>query len=56
MTNTYVERLHTGAGGKTVTDVEVIQGPARRTFSADIVVVACGALSSSVAAAALGQR
>ncbi len=45
---TYAERLVTDAGGGTVTGVEVVTDGARRTLTADIVVVACGALSSAL--------
>jgi choline dehydrogenase-like flavoprotein len=48
MTNTYVERLLTDGTGRTVTGVEALQDGARRVFCADIVVVACGALSSAL--------
>ena len=56
MTCTYAERLVTDGGGGTVTGVEVMTTTAddrpdeatRRTLSADLVVVACGALSSAL--------
>ncbi|MCQ8241550.1 GMC family oxidoreductase [Rhizosaccharibacter radicis] len=48
MTGAYVDRLLTDASGRSVTGVEVLRGDARETYSADIVVVACGALSSAL--------
>ncbi len=48
LTNSYVERLHTDASGRTVTGVQVTRGGHDETYSADIVVVACGALSSAL--------
>ena len=48
MTNAYVERLVTDAAGRSVTGVDVVHGTDRISFSADIVVVACGALSSAL--------
>ena len=49
MTNAYVEKLVTDAAGHTVTGVEtVLHGKDRVSFSADLVVVACGALSSAL--------
>jgi choline dehydrogenase-like flavoprotein len=47
-TGCYVERLATDATGQRVTAIEVIQGGAPQRYSADIVVVACGALSSAL--------
>lgn len=47
-TGAYVERLVTDGAGRTVTGVTVISGEERRTVSGDIVVVACGALSSAL--------
>jgi choline dehydrogenase-like flavoprotein len=47
-TNTYVTRLATDASGKTVTSVETLYGGITGNYSADIVVVACGALSSAL--------
>ena len=47
-TNAYVERLTTDPTGGSVTGIEVICGDGRLTYSADIVVVACGALSSAL--------
>ncbi|MGX5774406.1 GMC oxidoreductase [Methylorubrum zatmanii] len=48
MTESYVERLTTDPTGRTVTGVEVKRGERTETFSGDIVVVACGALSSAL--------
>ena len=48
LTNAYVERLETDAGGRSVTGVRVIRDGAPETHAADIVVVACGALSSAL--------
>lgn len=48
LTSAYVEKLTTDAGGGRVTGVEVVHGVDRATYSADIVVVACGALSSAL--------
>ena len=49
MTNSYVEKLITDAGGHSVTGVMVLTKAGERiTLSADIVVVACGALSSAL--------
>ena len=48
LTGAYVRRLDTDAGGRTVTGVVVERDGANETYSADIVVVACGALSSAL--------
>ncbi|HWD25781.1 MAG TPA: GMC family oxidoreductase [Rhizomicrobium sp.] len=48
MTNAYVSRLETDAAGGSVTGVVVAQGESEARYSADIVVVACGALSSAL--------
>jgi choline dehydrogenase-like flavoprotein len=48
LTGAYVHKLLTDEAGKTVTGVEVQRGGETETFSADIVVVACGALSSAL--------
>ncbi len=48
MTRAYVERLVTDAGGHLVTGVETMRGGERVVYSGDIVVVACGALSSAL--------
>ena len=48
LTNAYVERLETDAGGGAVRSVSVLRNGVRERYSADIVVVACGALSSAL--------
>jgi choline dehydrogenase-like flavoprotein len=48
LTNAYVTKLHTDASGKTVTSVEVLRNGATESYTADIIVVACGALSSAL--------
>lgn len=48
LTNAYVSRLDTDASGRTVTRVRVEHGGAEETYCADIVAVACGALSSAL--------
>ena len=48
MTNSYVDRLITDPGGRSVTGAEVVRGDMRVVISADLFVVACGALSSAL--------
>ena len=48
LTGAYVERLRTDEAGRTVNGVEVLREGRREVYSADIVVVACGALSSAL--------
>jgi choline dehydrogenase-like flavoprotein len=48
MTNAYVSRLETDASGHTVTGVHVTRNGEQERYTADIVVVACGALSSAL--------
>jgi choline dehydrogenase-like flavoprotein len=48
LTGAYVERLETDAAGRVVTRVAVRRDGAEERYSADIVVVACGALSSAL--------
>jgi choline dehydrogenase-like flavoprotein len=48
MTNAYVSRLATDASGRKVNAVHVSRGGGEETYSADVVVVACGALSSAL--------
>ncbi|MCZ2498421.1 dehydrogenase [Xylophilus sp. Kf1] len=52
MTNAYVARLETDAGGRTVTGVQVEHQGLRKgeksRFTADLVVLACGSLSTSL--------
>jgi choline dehydrogenase-like flavoprotein len=48
LTNAHVTKLGTDPSGKTITDVCVVIDGAETHLSADIVVVACGALSSAL--------
>jgi choline dehydrogenase-like flavoprotein len=48
LTGAYVSRLDTDARGHTVNAVQVERNGASETYSADVVVVACGALSSAL--------
>jgi choline dehydrogenase-like flavoprotein len=48
LTGAYVERLETDPSGRTVTTVRVQRYGQREQYSANIVVVACGALSSAL--------
>jgi choline dehydrogenase-like flavoprotein len=48
LTNSYVERLTTDSRGLSISGVEVVRGAERATYSGDIVIVACGALSSAL--------
>ncbi len=48
LTGAYVTRLETDAGGRSVSRVHVIRDNQFEQYSADIVVVACGALSSAL--------
>ncbi len=48
LTHAYVERLETDASGRTVTGVHVQRGGEHEVYQADIVVSACGALSSAL--------
>ena len=48
LTNAYVERLDTDASGRSITGVHVQRHGQHEVYSADIVVVACGALSSAL--------
>jgi len=48
LTNAYVSRLETDAAGRSVSCVHVIRDNVREQYSADIIVVACGALSSAL--------
>jgi choline dehydrogenase-like flavoprotein len=47
LTNARVERLETDPAGHTITDVVVSRHGAEQRFSADIVVVSCGAVNSA---------
>jgi choline dehydrogenase-like flavoprotein len=48
LTNAYVSRLETDPGGRSVQTVHVTRAGEEEQYSADIVVVACGALSSAL--------
>ena len=48
LTGAYVSKLETDAAGKIITGVRVTRGGDDEVYSADIVVVACGALSSAL--------
>ncbi len=48
LTNAYVEKLVTDSGGGRIVGVEALIEGRRQTLKADIVVVACGALSSAL--------
>ncbi|HUZ12989.1 MAG TPA: GMC family oxidoreductase [Caulobacteraceae bacterium] len=48
LTNAYVTRLETDGAGRSVARVHVVRDNAVEQYSADIVVVACGALSSAL--------
>ena len=48
LTGAYVTRLDTNASGRVVGAVQVERNGAKETYSADLVVVACGALSSAL--------
>jgi choline dehydrogenase-like flavoprotein len=48
LTNAYVSRLETDPSGRSVKSVHVTREGNEETYSADIVVVACGALSSAL--------
>jgi len=47
LTNAFVSRLETGPSGREVKTVHVERNGARETYSAGIVVVACGAINSA---------
>ena len=48
LTGAYVSRLETDRTGRSVQAVEVLRAGARERYTAEIVVVACGALSSAL--------
>jgi choline dehydrogenase-like flavoprotein len=48
LTNAYVNRLETDAAGRSVSRVHVLRDKQIERYSADIVVAACGALSSAL--------
>jgi choline dehydrogenase-like flavoprotein len=47
LTNTYVSRLETDSSGREVTAVHVQRNGSQEVYSADIVVVSCGAINSA---------
>ncbi len=47
MTNSLVERLETSSSGREVTKVVVKQNGSAKAYSADVVVVSCGAINSA---------
>lgn len=47
LTNAYVDRLETSASGREVTNVRVKRNGAEESYSADFVVVSCGAINSA---------
>ncbi len=47
LTQAMVTRLETDASGRRITKVQVERGGAKETYSADIVVVSCGAINSA---------
>jgi choline dehydrogenase-like flavoprotein len=48
LTNAYATKLRTDASGQTVSGVEVLRNGETEIYEADIVIVACGALSSAL--------
>ena len=48
MTNAYVQKLLTDSGGRRISGVQVVQDAHVNVYSADMVIVACGALSSAL--------
>jgi choline dehydrogenase-like flavoprotein len=47
LTNAYVSRLETSSSGREVTKVHVERNGAKETYSANVVVVSCGAINSA---------
>ncbi|MBI3770214.1 MAG: GMC family oxidoreductase [Deltaproteobacteria bacterium] len=47
LTDAYVERLVTSASGREVSEVRVVRDGARESYSANVVVVSCGAINSA---------
>ena len=47
LTEAYVERLETSPSGREITHVHVVHDGQQHTYSADIVVAACGAINSA---------
>ena len=48
LTGAYVSKLQTDASGRQITAVHVTRSGEEETYSADVIVVACGALSSAL--------
>jgi choline dehydrogenase-like flavoprotein len=48
MTRSYVDKLLTDPSGRTVVGVEVVRDRERTVYAGDVVIVACGALSSAL--------
>lgn len=48
MTDSYVDRLATNPSGRAIAAVEVLRDGRRIAYSGDIIVIACGALSSAL--------
>jgi choline dehydrogenase-like flavoprotein len=48
LTNSYVDKLTTDSQGRRISGVNVLRGGEQTTYSGDIVIVACGALSSAL--------
>ena len=47
LTNAFVRRLDTDPSGRRISGVQVVHGKEEQTFSADVVVVSCGAINSA---------
>jgi choline dehydrogenase-like flavoprotein len=47
LTEAYVNRLETGTSGREITKVHIQRNGTKETYSADIVVVSCGAINSA---------
>jgi choline dehydrogenase-like flavoprotein len=48
LTNSYVDKLTTDSQGRRISGVTVLRGGEQTTYTGDIVIVACGALSSAL--------
>jgi choline dehydrogenase-like flavoprotein len=48
LTNAYVDKLLTDSGGRRISGVQVLRDGETDTYCADLVIVACGALSSAL--------
>jgi choline dehydrogenase-like flavoprotein len=55
LTNAYVERLGTDPTGRVVNSVQVRRGGVAENYSADVVVVSCGAINSLLRLVRRGQ-